>query len=398
MQISGFNSESTVRQAMQDIGVDPYGIEIMLPKTQGFTIRLKSISYIWANILKQELLALGGDLALSRGALGGKVKKTDGLMIGQLAQFNALTQKLKIQPFGLAKFGQELALNLKNYQCSNFSLCLGKYRFDLSRRTHIMGIINLTPDSFSGDGLYAIKTSYSPELALAKAEKLLSEGADIIDLGGESTRPGAKSISVKEELRRTIPVIKLLAKKIKAPLSIDTRKFQVAKAALDVGALLVNDVSGLRDQQMAKIVASFNAAVVLMHMRGTPEKMQKNIKYHSLLKDIQDYLKQQIAFAQAQGVKPEKIIIDPGIGFGKTLSDNLELIKHLDSFKVLGKPLLLGASRKSFIAKVVGDSLEDRFYGNLATSVLAARKGARILRVHDVKQVKSVLKMEQALN
>ncbi len=260
-----------------------------------------------------------------------------------------------------------------------------------------MGIINLTPDSFSGDGLYAAKAQDYVHLALEKAEKLVSEGADIIDLGGESSRPGAKSISAKTELERTIPVIKLLAKKIKIPLSIDTNKAVVARAAFDNGSVMANDISGLRDKALAKTVATTGAAVVIMHMQGTPENMQKNIAYNSLLEDIKNYLKNRIEFAQSCGISSDKIIIDPGIGFGKSALDNLKIIKNLDSFKILGKPILIGTSRKSFIGKVVGDTFEERLSGTLATSVLALEKGAKILRVHDVRQLKQVLTMTKAV-
>ncbi|MCG2708047.1 MAG: dihydropteroate synthase, partial [Candidatus Omnitrophica bacterium] len=226
---------------MREIGVDPYGIKIMLPKASTFLIRANAVNNIAANILKQEMLSLGADAAIARGALTGKTKKTDVLLIGELTQFVALANKLKIQPFGLQKLAGELDENIKNFTKDDFILSLRKGYLNLSKKTQIMGIINLTPDSFSDDGLYRKFSNNYPDLALKKARALVADGADILDLGGQSSRPGAKNISVKEELCRTIPVVKLLAKKINTPISIDTTKPEVAKAALDAGAQIIND-------------------------------------------------------------------------------------------------------------------------------------------------------------
>ena len=382
---------------MREIGVDPYGIKIMLPKAAAYLIRLSAINNISANILKQEMLALGADAAIARGALTGKSKKTDILLMGQLTQFAVLAQKLKTQPFGLQKLAIELDKNIKNYTSNNFILALRKGFLNLSEKTHIMGIINLTPDSFSHDGLYRQFSNNYPALALEKAETMVAEGADIIDLGGQSTRPGAKNISIPEELRRVEPVIKLLAKKIKAPVSIDTAKPEVAKAAMDAGAQIINDISGLRNKDMIKVAAQYKAAVVIMHMLGKPANMQKIIRYKSLIDDISIYLKDAITAAQAGGIKPDKIIIDPGLGFGKTPDHNLEIIKHLSDFKALGKPILIGPSRKSFVAKVIKSNSESRVSGSLAACVMAAERGANIVRVHDVKETSLSLKMVEAV-
>jgi len=397
MRIFRFSCLEEVKKILDEIGVDPYGTKIMLPKTTTFLIRLSAISNIAANILKQEMLSLGADAAIARGALTGRIKKTDVLLIGQLAQFNALAGKLKIQPFGLQKLAGELNENIKNFTKNNFVLSLRKGYLDLNNETQIMGIINLTPDSFSNDGLYRKFSNNYPDLALKKALSMVADGANIIDLGGVSTRPGAKNISIKEELCRTIPVIKLLAKKISAPISIDTTNPHVAKAALDVGAQIINDICGLRDKRMIKVAAKYNAAVVIMHMLGRPANMQKIIAYESLIKDISLYLKNAIFSAQAAGIKPDKIIIDPGIGFGKTTAHNLKIINHLADFKVLGKPILIGPSRKSFILKVLKRNSQSQTTGTLATCVMAAERGVNIVRVHDVKSVSQSLKMVKAV-
>jgi len=397
MRIFRFNSLEEVRKIFHEIGVDPYGAKIMLPKVSTFLIRLTAFNNIAANILKQEMLSLGAEAAIARGALTGKTKKTDILLIGQLAQFNALANKLKIQPFGLQKLAEELDENIKNFTKNNFGLPLKNGFLNLSKETQIMGIINLTPDSFSHDGLYQKFNNNYPDLALKKAQTLVADGANIIDLGGASSRPGAKNISIKEELRRTIPIVKLLAKKIRVPISIDTTKPEVAKRALDAGAQIINDICGLRDKRMIKVAARYKAAVIIMHMLGRPANMQKIIAYESLIEDIILYLKKSILSAVAAGVKPDKIIIDPGIGFGKTPAHNLTIIKHLADFKVLGKPILIGPSRKSFISKVLRGNSQSQTTGTLATCVIAAEHGANIVRVHDVKEVKQSLKMVEAV-
>ncbi len=397
MRIFQSNCQKEVENIMRDIGVDPYGIKIMLPKASAFLIRLNSISNIAANIIKQETLSLGADTALAKGALSGKLKKTDCLIIGRLDQLNALCAKLKLQPFGLEKLASELDENIKNYSLDDFTLRVGKYSLKLKKRTHIMGIINITPDSFSQDGLYNPKTKNYCQLALLKAEQMLKEGADIIDIGGQSSRPGAKNISIKEEISRTTPVIKLLAKRINAPISIDTAKAEVAKAAMDNGAGMLNDISGLRDNRLIKIAAKYNSAVIIMHMLGVPINMQKKITYQSLMNDIATYLKLSIKRAESYGIKPNKIVVDPGIGFGKTIEHNLEIIRKLADFKILGKPILLGTSRKSFIGKILGTSVENRTSGTLATCILASLRGAHILRVHDVLAINQALKIVQAI-
>lgn len=382
---------------MKGIGVDPHGIKIMAPKALSLAVRLNAINNVNANILKQEMLALGADAALARGAVTGKTKITDILLFGQLFQLKSLTQKLKQQPFGLSKLGAELEVNLKNYAQEGFIVSLRKNTLDLGKKTRIMGIINLTPDSFSKDGLYKKNCRQHPHLALEKARQMSIDGADIIDLGGQSSRPGAKKISVKEELLRVLPAVKLLAKKITLPISIDTEKPEVANAALDAGAQIINDISGLRNKNMIKIAAKHQAGVVIMHMLGSPANMQKKIRYESLIADITFYLKNAIDLSLSGGIKPDKIIIDPGIGFGKTKDNNFEIIKRLRDFKILGKPLLIGPSRKSFIGKTLGVKVEERCAGSLAASVAAALNGANIVRVHDVKETSQSLKIVSAI-
>lgn len=227
---------------------------------------------------------------------------------------------------------------------------------------------------------------------------MIDDGADIIDIGGESSRPGAQPVSIKEELARTIPVIKKLAKKINVPISIDTYKPEVARQALDNGAIIVNDITGLRNPEMIKVISRYKAGVVIMHMRGKPQTMQDNPVYKSLIDEIIDFLDDAIKKAVAAGISRDKIIIDPGIGFGKTFQHNLIILNKLSEFKVLGLPILVGPSRKSFIGKILKAEPGQRLFGTIGASILAAKNGAKIIRVHDVKEVKQALKVFDALN
>lgn len=256
-----------------------------------------------------------------------------------------------------------------------------------------MGILNVTPDSFSDGGLFA-----NPEAAVEHAEWMAAEGADIIDIGGESSRPGADPVSAEAEMDRVLPVIEKLAKTTKIPISIDTYKATVARKALELGACMVNDISALRsDADMASVVAEAGAPVVLMHMKGTPKNMQVDPHYDCVIAEIISFLKTRIQAAVDAGISPEKIIIDPGIGFGKTVEHNLEIIRRLRDFRTLGKPILIGTSRKSFIGKVLGLPADDRIEGTAATVAMAIANGADIVRVHDVKEMAKVVRMTDAI-
>jgi len=268
------------------------------------------------------------------------------------------------------------------------------YTLDLSKKTHIMGILNVTPDSFSDGGRYLDRKT-----AIDHALKMVDEGADIIDIGGESTRPGAEPVPLEEELNRTIPVIEAISKKISVPVSIDTYKAEVARQAIQAGATIVNDISGLRfDPEMASVVAETGAAVVVMHIKGTPRDMQKNPEYQDLFGEIIEYLRGSIEIAKKAGVPEERIIIDPGIGFGKRPEHNLQIINRLDRFSVLGRPILVGTSRKSFIGLIL-DNLppSERIEGTAASVAISVFNGASIVRVHDVKTMSRVVRVADAI-
>jgi dihydropteroate synthase len=275
----------------------------------------------------------------------------------------------------------------KVFRCRNFQL-------DLSQRTYIMGILNVTPDSFFDGGKYLNLPS-----ALRHIERMLEEGADIIDIGGESTRPGSLGVSEDEELRRVLPVIKEAVRRFNTILSIDTTKLNVAKAALEEGASIVNDISGLKfEPKIADLVAKHKAGLVVMHTPSRPYDMQEKTHYNSLIDDVRESLRASLRIAEEKGVAPESILVDPGFGFGKTASQNLLLLKHLREFESLGKPILVGTSRKSFIGKVLGtEDPRDRLEGTAATVAVAILNGASVIRVHDVLYMKRVATVVDAV-
>jgi len=257
----------------------------------------------------------------------------------------------------------------------------------------LMGILNVTPDSFSDGGQF-----FEPDRAAERAAEMIDQGARIIDIGGESTRPGAREIAVEEEIKRVLPVIKKLRPRTKALISIDTRKSRVARVALEEGVDLVNDISGLgHDREMTEVVAEFQVPIIIMHMLGTPETMQIAPHYNNLLFDLKHFFLTRIRQALTAGIPEDRIIIDPGIGFGKTLEHNLQLINNLEYFLDLGKPVLVGPSRKSFIGLILGVPAEQRLEGTIAASILSWLHGAAILRVHDVLQVKRALQVTESI-
>ena len=266
--------------------------------------------------------------------------------------------------------------------CKKFTL-----RFE---KTLIMGILNVTPDSFSDGGRFN-----TLEVAVAHAKQLVTDGADIIDIGGESTRPGSEPLSEKEELSRVLPLITCLENELNVPLSVDTYKPGVAEACLQAGAHLINDITGLTNPRMQQVVATHDVPVVMMHMLGTPKMMQQNPVYQDVIGEIHTFFQLQIKTAKKAGVT--QLIIDPGIGFGKTLHHNLQLLKHLERFTDLGYPLMIGPSRKSFIGTITGLPVNDRLEGTLAAVTIAVQNGANIIRVHDVKQCKRALQVIDAI-
>jgi dihydropteroate synthase len=264
---------------------------------------------------------------------------------------------------------------------------------ELSERPLVMGVVNVTPDSFFDGGRYA-----TTDAAIRHALRLVEEGADLLDIGAESTRPGSESVDEGEERRRLIPVVTAVAKAVRIPLSVDTMKSTVARAALEVGAVIVNDVSALRaDPAMAEVVAVTGAGVVLMHMQGIPRTMQVAPAYDDVVGEVAEFFRERIRFCRERGIGEDQIMLDPGIGFGKLLLHNLTLLGQLETFVPFGRPILVGVSMKSFIGQVLGRPVEERSWGTAAAIALAVSQGARILRVHDVVAMKEVVAMAAAI-
>jgi dihydropteroate synthase len=374
------------------VGVDPTGLKLMEGKTLHYNLKMEDVDPRAANVLKQEMLSLGGDVAVDRRGLDCSIKQTDALLMGTHKHFEKLILKLEQYP-DLGALRQTIKEAIKNISKTHYSLRCRKQKLTLGKRTLLMGVLNVTPDSFSDGGSFLDK-----EKAISRGLGMVEEGVDIIDIGGESTRPGSKPVELEEELHRVIPVIESLAKTVDVPISIDTYKSAVAQRAIEAGAQIINDISGLHfDPNLAQVAAREDTPLVLMHIRGTPETMQKDVHYRSLFAEIIRYLKDSIRMAESAGLDPRQIIIDPGIGFGKTVEDNLLILKHLYEFRILGKPILLGTSRKNFIGKILNTEVENRLEGTLSSIAIGVLNGAHIIRSHDVLEAKKAIAVADAV-
>lgn len=388
------DSVEEVKREIQGIGATPYGTGVMTPKGVYRLVKVEGVRTPAANIMKQEMLSCGGEVATAREVVTLETERTDVLVMGTLRQFDQLLRKLSLQPFGLKKVAAEIKKALDNYDSSEIRTmdCAGR-EIVFGERTLIMGVLNVTPDSFSDGGRYL-----SVEAAVARAEQMAEEGADIIDVGGESSRPGADPVDEEEEKRRVLPVMEEIARKIDLPISIDTYKPSVAREAINSGASIINDITALSDPEMADLAGKAKVGVILMHMKGDPKTMQISPEYDDLISEIYSFLDERIERAVQGGVSRERIMIDPGIGFGKRYEDNLEILRRLREFKSLGCPILIGTSRKSFIGKALGDlPVEERIEGTAATVAISIANGADVVRVHDVGQMKRVAAMTDAI-
>lgn len=394
MKVVNIKDSAQAADIFKKIGVDPYGINAMAVKAININVLLENQPCKIANIIKQEMLSVGGDAAVARGSVACSLAATDILMMGTMKQHLALALKLEKQPFGLHLISQNLKQVINNIQKNKHILKTSRREIVLGENTKIMGILNVTPDSFSDGGLFDTK-----QKAIDHGLKMIDQGADMIDIGGESTRPGAKPVSAKEELKRVIPIIKGLARQVNVPISVDTMKALVAREAIAEGAEIINDISALKkDRQMSGVVRESKAALILMHMRGKPRYMQEgDLKYNNLMGEIIDYLEKSVSKAIAYGIDESRLVIDPGIGFGKTPEDNYRIINRLSELKILGFPVLIGTSRKSFIGKVVPGEARDRIEGTAATVTASILNGCHIIRVHDVEVMKKVATVTDAI-
>lgn len=384
------------------VGAQGPGRRIMWSKADFLPVKLDGLACVAANVLKQEMLARGGDCAVHKDCLTLEREETSVLLTGTRAQYDELIGKLRQQGFDLPDVAQQISDLLSNLDAPARPPQFGPYTLPLGERTLIMGIINVTPDSFSGDSL-----GDDVEAAVAQGRRMKEEGADILDVGGQSTRPGSDPVPVEEELRRVIPVIRRLAAADGAPvpISIDTNRAEVAQAAIEAGARIINDITGLRDDPaIAEVAARAGAGLVLMHIQGTPRTMQENPHYDDLLGEVIQYLREGINTALRAGVKKEHIWVDPGIGFGKTLHHNLELLRRLGELRSLGCPILVGTSRKSFIGRLLAQRKggempphKERVIGTGATVAVSIARGADIVRVHDVAHTLEVAVLADAI-
>lgn len=387
MRILTLASEADCRTELERVGVDPAAFSIFLAKRESLAIRLEGLPASTANILKQTALSLGADCAMHRDVIRGRRKLSDVILFVNRRQCARLCERLREQPPTARACGEAIRSLVRRSDARQGVLRVGNVSLDLSERTYYMGIVNVTPDSFSDGGQY-----FAPEDAVVHARRLIDDGADFIDFGAESTRPGAQSVSAREELERLLPVLKPLRKRCGALVSIDTYKSDVARVCLREGADMINDISGLHfDPKLARVIARAKAACVVMHIKGKPRTMQRKPVYQDLMGDIGAWLADSVSCAAEAGIPQEQVVIDPGIGFGKTVDDNFTILRRLRELKSLGQPILVGPSRKSFIGATLNLPVQERLSGTLAASVLAVANGASILRVHDVRAVRQAV-------
>jgi len=353
----------------------------MTRKGRIYPVRLDGISLKAAPLLKQETLSVGADSAHAKGIADHSVATTNVVILATWGQYQRILPKLRRQPFRLAEAAAEIDRALRSYVSRTPRTIPGAHRsFVVGDRPRVMGVVNVTPDSFSDGGLH-----FEPNEAVAHAERLVAEGASIVDIGGESTRPGATTVSPDAEWKRVEPVLTGLAGRLSVPISIDTRHAEVASKAIDAGADVVNDVEGLRSEAMRRAVAKSGAAVVAMHMRGDPTTMQSNLVYADLRAEVYGALAEATDRAVADGIPADRILIDPGLGFGKSAEQSLELLLHIGEFRSLGYPVAVGASRKSFLGWLLGtDDKSRRLEAGIAAAVVAAERGTALVRTHDV--------------
>lgn len=384
------------RRLLEELGADKGGIAIMNGKMQHAVVAVENVQAAAAHIIKQTMLSKGGECATPRDIFFHDGDRVKVMMMGTVTQFRRAIKNLSVQPFGLGVLSRELKEMFERaYPRSDGrrKMAAGRYTLSFGGRTLVMGVVNVTPDSFSDAGRY-----FSLDDARERALQMAGAGADIIDIGGESARPGAEPVSLEEEARRTIPLIESLAPEMNVPISIDTCKAELAAGALDAGASIVNDISGLRfDPGMIPLLSERGVPVVIMHMQGTPGNMQDNPTYEDVVGDIVRFLRERAGLAEEGGVAGGRIIVDPGIGFGKTVEHNLEIVRRIDELGSTGYPVLLGTSRKSFIGTVLDRPVDRRLFGTAASVAFAIARGVDAVRVHDVEELMDVVRMSDAM-
>ncbi|MDF1874369.1 dihydropteroate synthase [Sulfurimonas sp. SAG-AH-194-I05] len=377
MQIEKISSDINAKKLLTEIGVDGGGIKILASKMKTHTLYIRDLHVGAANILKQDALSIGADLAVPKGTVTATTSHVNCILIATSKQLQILSKKELAQPFGLKEVAKKLSQILKVREPSHVD---------------IMGVLNANEDSFFE------ASRFNEKNAIIKIENMIEDGASIIDIGGVSSRPNAPIVSPKEELKRVAPILKLIYdRKLyeKTCFSIDSCTPNVIAKALESGFSMVNDITGLKNDTVCSLCATYNTHVVIMHMKGTPQTMQDNPQYSHVLSEVYSFLEQRIQKAESFGISD--IVVDVGVGFGKSLQDNLSLIKNLEHFSTLKRKILVGASRKSMINLITPSSTEERLAGTLTLHLEALRNGASILRVHDVKEHAQAVAVYKAL-
>jgi len=392
-RVLDLQSSGELRAEMAAVGVHAEAVSWLADKAQFRPVRLDNIDGRAAALLKQEMLALGADCAVHQRVAAFNAQPAGVVLLGSRRHYQRLAERLQSQPFGLEGIGREVLAAVEGFDRQDIEpLRCGERELALGERTLVMGIINVTPDSFSADGL-----GDDVEGALEQARRFVKEGADILDVGGESTRPGSEGVSIEGELDRTLPIVEGIAQELDCVVSIDTSKPEVARLAVAAGATMMNDVYGLRADGMIEVVAHTGVPAVVMHMQGKPRDMQASPHYDDVITEIFDFLAERVEAAVAGGVDRRQLVVDPGIGFGKSVNHNLEILRRLRELRSLGLGVMVGTSRKSTIGKVLDLPVEERIFGSAATCALVIANGADIIRVHDVREMKQVAQMTDAI-
>ncbi|MEN6519628.1 MAG: dihydropteroate synthase [Armatimonadota bacterium] len=392
------NSDRDLNAELDRMGVAVQDRERILSNVRYYTLKLSGVNRTQASLIKEAFLSYGGNAIEKENA----PDRIDIMLVGTHMAFRKAAKWIASEEMGSSTLDVEIEAAIALFESKPVSpddITLPDPKSlrmiaELADRTLVMGILNVTPDSFSDGGMF-----FDHVAAVDHALSMIEDGADIIDIGGESTRPGSEPVSVEDEISRIVPVVRELSKQIEKPISIDTYRAAAAAAALDAGASIINDISGMVfDPDMKSVVARYKCPVIVMHTKGTPKEMQRSPAYEDLMGEVTEYLRQCIFDAVEAGIDERVIIVDPGIGFGKTVDHNLEIIRRLAEFKSLGRPILMGTSRKSTIGQVLGGLPPDeRLEGTAATVALSIANGANIVRVHDVKQMSRVAKMTDAV-
>lgn len=378
MQVEKLSNSINAKKILTALGVDGGGIGILSSKMKHHIIYIRDLDVGGANILKQDALSIGADLAVPRGTVVAKTPKVDCILIANQKQLKILSKKELAQPFGLKKLAKKLQ-NILDIKTTS--------------PVEIMGVINANDDSFFAGSRFKDKS------AITQIIKMMNDGADIIDIGGASSRPNAKKVSAKDELERIKPIADIIKSNHlykKSRFSIDSYEPSVISYALESGFSIVNDITGLANDEVSRLCSDYGATAIIMHMQGNPQTMQNKPSYENILSDVYNFLQERVLKAESLGVND--IILDVGIGFGKTLEHNLTLVKHLEHFLALNKRLLVGASRKSMIDKIIDADVENRLSGTLAIHFEAIKNGASILRVHDVSEHNQAIAVAKAFD